>query len=188
MSDKVASGSVLSATRPSEQQAGHASPGDLIPLFQNLEIEMGPAERILKDAGAVTAGDLIPLLQRLQDAYGYLPPKVLIEVSERTGIPISRMYGVITFYTQFSLVPRGRHTVRCCCGTACHVRGCKEVAEAILSDLGVEEGGTTTDQRFTFESVACLGTCFLAPVMMVDDEYFGLLTPAKAKAVLATFT
>ena len=188
MSNKTAVESGLAAAGVSDQPAGRASPGDLISLFQNLEIEMAPAERILKEAGTVTSGDLIPLLQKLQDAYGYLPPKVLIEVSECTGIPISRMYGVITFYTQFSIVPRGRHTVRCCCGTACHVRGCKEVAEAILSDLGVEEGGTTTDQRFTFESVACLGTCFLAPVMMVDNEYFGLLTPAKAKAVLATFT
>jgi NADH-quinone oxidoreductase subunit E len=98
------------------------------------------------------------------------------------------MYGVITFYAQFSMTPRGRHTVRCCCGTACHVRGCKEVSEAILRDLGVEEGGTTTDLRFTVEGVACLGTCFLAPVMMVDDQYFGLLTPAKARDVLKAFS
>ena len=151
-------------------------------------LDMAPAERILEQAAPVQSGDLIPLLQRLQAAYGYLPPDVLTAVSERTGIPTSRMYGVITFYAQFSMTPRGRHTVRCCCGTACHVRGCTEVAEAILRDLGVEDGGTTTDQRFTFESVACLGTCFLAPVMMVDDQYFGLLTPAKARAVLATFT
>lgn len=151
-------------------------------------IDLAPAERILKEAGPVTPGDLIPLLQKLQEAYGYLPPEVLKDVSERTGIPTSRMYGVITFYAQFSTVPRGRHTIRCCCGTACHVRGCKEVAETILRDLGVEVGGTTTDQRFTVENVACLGTCFLAPVIMVDNEYFGMLTPVKAREVLATFS
>ena len=151
-------------------------------------VDLAPAEKVLIEAGHVTAGDLIPLLQKLQDAYGYLPPDVLKEVSERTGIPTSRMYGVITFYAQFSITPRGRHTIRCCCGTACHVRGCDEVAEAILRDLGVEVGGTTTDQRFTVENVACLGTCFLAPVMMVDNEYFGLLTPMKAREVLATFS
>ena len=145
------------------------------------------AEQILAGAGRIAPEDLIPLLQRLQVAYGYLPPEVLMEVSERTGIPTSRMYGVITFYAQFSITPRGRHTVRCCRGTACHVRGSKEVAEAILHELDVEEGGTTADRRFTFESVACLGTCFLAPVMMIDNEYFGLLTPAKARAILKKF-
>ena len=150
--------------------------------------DMAPAERVLKRFGSVQAGDLIPLLQGLQAAYGYLPPPVLVEVSERTGIPASRMYGVITFYSQFSITPRGRHTVRCCSGTACHVRGSKEVAEAILREINVEEGGTSADGRFTFESVACLGTCFLAPVMMVDNEYFGSLTPAKARAILKKFT
>jgi len=151
-------------------------------------VDMAPAERILQQAGRVEPNDLIPLLQRIQGAYGYLPPEVLMEISERIGIPTSRMYGVITFYAQFSITPRGRHMIRCCCGTACHVRGCSEVAEAILRDLGVEDGGTTTDLRFTFEGVACLGTCFLAPVMMVDDQYYGLLTPAKARSVLAAFS
>jgi NADH:ubiquinone oxidoreductase subunit E len=150
-------------------------------------VDLAPAERILKKWGPVTGSDLIPLLQSLQDAYGYLPPDVLLDVSERTGIPTSRMYGVITFYAQFSITPRGKHTVRCCSGTACHVKGCKAVAEAILHELDVEEGGTTADRLFTFESVACLGTCFLAPVMMVDNEYFGLLTPAKARATLRKF-
>jgi NADH-quinone oxidoreductase subunit E len=150
-------------------------------------LDMAPAERILQQAGNVTPGDLIPLLQNLQAAYGYLPPAILAEVSERTGIPTSRMYGVTSFYAQFSITPRGRHTIRCCCGTACHVRGCKDVSDAILRDLGVEEGGTTTDMRFTVEGVACLGTCFLAPVMMVDDQYFGLLTASKARDILKTF-
>lgn len=150
-------------------------------------VDMSLAEEILGQMGTVDSGDLIPLLQKLQDAYGYLPAEVLTEVSERTKIPVSRMYGVITFYAQFSITPRGRHTIRCCTGTACHVRGSKELVEAVLHEIGVEDSGTTTDGRFTFEAVACLGTCFLAPVMMVDDEYFGSLTPAKARSILKNY-
>nr|WP_320130948.1 NADH-quinone oxidoreductase subunit NuoE [uncultured Holophaga sp.] len=152
-----------------------------------LASELAKAEVILADMAPVQEGDLIPLLQRLQDAYGYLPKEILAEVSERTCIPLSRMYGVITFYTQFSTTPRGRHTIRCCTGTACHVRGAKGVAEAMLHEIDVEVGGTTTDGRFTFENVACLGTCFLAPVVMVDDEYYGQLTPAKARALVKNY-
>ena len=152
------------------------------------EVDFRPAEQVLGKMGPVRPGDLIPLLQNLQEAYGYLPPEVLTEVSQRTGIPTSRMYGVITFYAQFSIKPRGRHTVRCCTGTACHVRGGKEIGESVRHELDVEEGGTTADRRFTVESVACLGTCFLAPVMMVDNEYFGMLTPAKARAALRKFS
>ena len=148
---------------------------------------MTAAEQILTRLGPVQAGDLIPLLQSLQSAYGYLPSAVLAEVSERTGIPTSRMYGVISFYAQFSMQPRGRHTIRLCCGTACHVRGCKGVADALLDHLGIAEGGTTADGRFTVESVACLGTCFLAPVMMVNHEYFGLLTSSQAQKILKQF-
>lgn len=133
-------------------------------------------------------GDLIPLLQQIQDEYGYLPMEVLENLSQRTGIPTSRMYGVITFYAQFSLTPRGRYTVRCCRGTACYVRGSKAVRDAVAGALGVEEGETGEDHRFSFETVACLGTCFLAPVMMVNEQYYGLLTPEKATSVLSTYT
>jgi len=150
--------------------------------------DLGPAEAILARMRPVGAGDLITLLQQLQEAYGYLPADVLHEVSARTGIPLSRMFGVITFYSQFSTMPRGRHTIRVCSGTACHVRNSKEVVAAIHHEIGVEESGTTTDGRFTFETVACLGTCFLAPVMMVNDEYFGSLTAATARAILKNYT
>ena len=149
--------------------------------------DLKPADKILHDAGRAQPGDLIPILQKIQEAYGYLPAEVLKEVSERTGIPTSRMYGVITFYSQFSLKPRGRHTIKCCRGTACHVRGGKAVLEAIMRELQVDEGETTADRRFTFEPVACLGTCFLAPVIMVDDHYFGLLTPESAVNTLKKF-
>ena len=135
----------------------------------------------------VREGDIIPLLQRLQDEYGYLPRDVILAVAQRTGLPASRIYGVATFYAQFHLKPRGRHTIRCCRGTACHVKGSKDIAEAIKRALGVDEGGTTADGRFTFETVACLGTCFLAPVIMVNDDYYGSVTQAQVKKALAKY-
>jgi NADH-quinone oxidoreductase subunit E len=147
-------------------------------------LDVGPAERVLEAMAPVSSGDIIPLLQRLQEAYGYVPRDIVLEVCERTGLPASRVFGVATFYEQFHLEPRGRHLVRCCRGTACHVKGAKNIAGAIARALGVGEGGTTPDRRFTFETVACLGTCFLAPVVMVDDDYFGQVAPAKIRRIL----
>jgi NADH-quinone oxidoreductase subunit E len=128
--------------------------------------------------------NLIPVLQDVQDAYGYLPADVLALISRRTGIPMARMFGVITFYSQFHLKPRGRHTVRCCQGTACHVKGSRSVGDAIAENLGVEEGGTTSDGRFTYETVQCLGTCFLAPVVMVNEDYHGNLARESVGRIL----
>jgi NADH-quinone oxidoreductase subunit E len=107
-----------------------------------------------------------------------------MELSRRTSIPASQIYGVATFYEQFYLEPHGRHTIRCCRGTACHVRGGHGLIEAISNELGVEDGHTTEDRRFTFETVACLGTCFLAPVIMVDDEYYGNVTTRMVKGIV----
>jgi len=136
----------------------------------------------------VREGDIIPLLQRLQDEYGYLPREVILEVARETGLPASRVYGVATFYAQFRLHQSGRHIVRCCRGTACHVKGGKKIAEAVKGALGVEEGATTPEFRFTFETVACLGTCFLAPVMMVNNDYFGRMTPSRVKPILERYS
>ncbi|MBI9106004.1 MAG: NADH-quinone oxidoreductase subunit NuoE [Spirochaetales bacterium] len=130
---------------------------------------------------------LIPILQKLQEAYGYLPVPVLKWVSGQTGIPTSRMHGVITFYTQFHTKPHGRHTVRICEGTACHVKGSPRISERISKELEIEPGATTKDMRFTFEIVACMGTCFLAPVMMVDEDYYGQLKPDKIKSILEKY-
>jgi len=159
------------------------------------EFDLSVAEGILarlgwtdrRDDGRDIAGQLIPLLQQLQDAYGYLPPPVLTWVSRCTGIPTSRMYGVITFYSQFYTEPHGKHTIRCCQGTACHVKGGRRIAEAIGQALDVDEGCTTEDMLFTFETVACLGTCFLAPVMMVDSDYYGQLTPDRIAPILQKY-
>lgn len=144
-------------------------------------------ERILASRPDAGAGDIIPILQEIQKAYGYLPPSVLMAMSSQTGIPASRMYGVVTFYEQFYLEPRGRHTIRCCRGTACHIKGGREIINTVSRALGVEPGDTTQDMLFTFETVACLGTCFLAPVVMIDNDYYGHLTPNKIKGILQRY-
>ena len=146
---------------------------------------LGEILESMPDAGQT---DLIPLLQEIQNAYGYLPKPILMEMSRRTGIEASGIYGVATFYEQFYLEPRGRHTVKCCCGTACHVKGGTGIAEAIRGALGVEPGETTEDMCFTFETVACLGTCFLAPVIMVNNDYYGNLSARKIKKILEKYT
>ncbi|MCL2843755.1 MAG: NADH-quinone oxidoreductase subunit NuoE [Oscillospiraceae bacterium] len=133
------------------------------------------------------AGDrsqLIPLLQQLQDAYGYLPEDVIARLSQRTGIFVSSIMGVATFYSQFRLEPVGKHVVKICFGTACHVIGAENIADAICHELGITLGGTTEDRQFTVESVACIGCCSLAPVIMIDDETHGRLTPETARAVI----
>ncbi|PKM83372.1 MAG: NADH-quinone oxidoreductase subunit NuoE [Firmicutes bacterium HGW-Firmicutes-14] len=122
-------------------------------------------------------GALIPVLQAAQDIYGYLPAEVLKEISAQLKIPLSKIYGVVTFYAQFHLNPRGRNIIRVCLGTACHVRGGAKISEAVTKAVGIKDGETTEDLRYTFESVACLGACGLAPVMMVNDDTHGRLTP-----------
>jgi len=132
-------------------------------------------------------GSLIPLLQRVQAQLGYLPPAVMERIAERAGVSAARVFGVASFYSQFRLEPVGRHIIRVCQGTACHVQGAVAIAEAICDELGVEEGGTTGDGRFTVEPVACLGCCSLAPVIMIDEETFGRLTPDEARRVVREF-
>jgi len=130
------------------------------------------------------AGALIPVLQEVQSVYGYLPEEALKRVGQTLRVPMSRIYGVVTFYAQFYLTPRGQHTIKCCQGTACHVRGGKGVLEALERELKVAPGQTTDDLKFSLETVACVGTCFLAPVMMIGEDYYGKLTPNTAvKAV-----
>ena len=132
-------------------------------------------------------GALIPVLQAAQNIYGYLPAEVLKEISAKLNIPVSKIYGVVTFYAQFHLNPRGRNIVRVCLGTACHVRGGAKIAEAVTKAIGVADGETTEDLRYTFESVACLGACGLAPVLMVNEDTHGRLTPDKVVGLLEKY-
>jgi NADH-quinone oxidoreductase subunit E len=138
--------------------------------------DLGPLNEILEEFKG-QKGAVIPVLQRTQDAYGYLPREILAEISRKTSIPISRLYGVATFYAQFHLTRRGRHMVRVCDGTACHVRGAPKNIEAIEKNLNVAPGDTTPDYKYTLELVYCLGSCGLAPVAVVDDKVYGRLVP-----------
>ena len=130
---------------------------------------------------------LITMIQETQEVYGYLPEVVLARLSREAKIPLSRIYGVVTFYSQFYLTQRGRQTVRVCQGTACHVQGCESIITAVKGAVGIGIGETTDDLQFSLETVACLGTCFLAPVMMVDHSYYGKLDPQKVKAILQSY-
>ncbi len=150
-------------------------------------LDISILEDILSAFTEITSNDLIPILQKIQDGYGYLPKDVVMEMSERTGIAASQIYGVATFYEQFHLEPHGKHTVRCCRGTACHVKGGKSMIKTISRELDVEEGETTEDMEFTFETVACLGACALSPVMVIDGNYYGMMTKQKAKDILNSF-
>lgn len=129
-------------------------------------------------------GSIIPLLQGTQAIYGYIPKLAFEKISKETGIEVSDMYGVATFYAQFRLSPVGKHIVKVCHGTACHVQNASKISESLEEALKVEDGGTTEDRLFTLESVACLGCCSLAPVMMIGDETYGKLTGAEAVKIV----
>ena len=147
-------------------------------------LDTKPLDGILASMPDAGPNDLVPILQQVQKAYGYLPKPILMTVSDRTGISASRIYGVATFYEQFHLVPHGRHTVRCCRGTACHVKGGHNIIKTLKRTLGIEPGETTDDMEFTFETVACLGACALAPVMVVDGTYYGKMSYRKVGLVV----
>ena len=129
-------------------------------------------------------GSLISVLQGIQEMYGYLPRPVLEYMAERMGMKKARIYGVATFYAQFRLTPVGKHLILLCQGTACHVNGADKIETALCDELRVEMGGTTADRLFTLTEAACLGCCSLAPVMMIDGQAYGPLTPDKAREVI----
>lgn len=131
-----------------------------------------------------TPGELIPLLQSAQEHFGYIPRRAIRYISEVSKTPESKIYGVVTFYSQFRLQPMGKNVLRVCTGTACHVANSGVVLDTVQDELGVEVGGTTEDGVFTLFSVACIGCCSLAPVMMVNNDTKGKLTPAGARKVV----
>ncbi len=132
-------------------------------------------------------GALIPLLQSAQDSYGYIPEKVIHYISELTGTPAADIYGVITFYAQFRLKPLGKNLIRICEGTACHVNGAKSVLSILQDELGISVDETTDDGLFTLQSVACLGCCSLAPVMVINNDTHGNLTVDKVKKIIKKY-
>jgi NADH-quinone oxidoreductase subunit E len=133
------------------------------------------------------SGSLIPLLQSAQDSYGYIPEKVIYYISELVGIPAAEIYGVITFYAQFRLKPLGKNLIRVCEGTACHVNGAKNIRAVLQDELGISVGETTDDGLFSLQSVACLGCCSLAPVMMINGDTHGSLTTEKVKKIIKKY-
>jgi NADH-quinone oxidoreductase subunit E len=147
-------------------------------IQEPITLDLAPLDDILDKYGG-QKGALIPILQQAQEVYGYLPPEVLEEISRRTGVSLSRIYGVATFYAQFYLTKRGRHVIRVCDGTACHVRGAAKIVDALGNELHILPGHTTDDYRVTYEVVYCLGSCGLAPVAVVDEHVEGRLTPQQ---------
>ena len=129
-------------------------------------------------------GSLITVLQAIQEAYGYLPRESLVEVAAGLGVTQSQVYGVATFYAQFYLERRGRHVVKTCDGTACHVRGGNRLIETVTKELGIGPGETSPDYSFTYEVVYCLGSCGLSPVAVIDGQVIGRLTPVRLTQIL----
>jgi len=143
--------------------------------------------RQILDRHAGQEGAVIPVLQDLQRTFGYLPRRALRYAARRLRRPVSELIGVATFYSQFRFAPVGRHIVRVCHGTACHVAGAEHISQVLHDELGIEEGGTTADGLFTLEQVACLGCCSLAPVMMIDETTYGRLDRQAVGKILGRY-
>jgi len=140
------------------------------------------------DAHEGRPGDLIEVLHQVQEMLGYIPAETQKYIAQTLDVPISRVFGVVTFYHFFSIHPRGDHTIKACLGTACYVRGArKRVLEAIKEILGIVPGETTSDRKFSLDMVRCLGACGLAPAAMIDDKVVGRLTPAKLRSILREY-
>jgi len=133
------------------------------------------------------AGGLIPVLEQAQELLEYLPVPIQQKIAEGMNLPLSRVYGVVTFYSFFTMTPRGKHTCRVCLGTACYVRGGKTIHENLQKALGVTEGETTPDRLYTYETVRCLGACGLGPVVVMDDDVHGRVKPNKVKDLLKQY-
>lgn len=159
---------------------------EAVEQVEEQEIDLGPANEIL-DKFVGMQGALMPALQAIQESYGYIPEPTVHLTAERLNVYTSQIYGVLTFYAQFHLEPRGKYIVRVCMGTACHVKGAGRIADVIKDQLGVGHAETTDDLKFTAEYVACIGACGMAPVIMVNDDTFGSLTVKKVDEVIAKY-
>jgi len=129
-------------------------------------------------------GDLIPILQEVQTNFGFLPDETMQGIAKFLRLSEGTIYGVSTFYAQFKFTPVGRHTIKVCRGTACHVRGVNRILSEVETQLGIKPGGTTSDLEYSLETIACFGSCALAPVMVVDETVYGKMTPERVKKIL----
>jgi NADH:ubiquinone oxidoreductase subunit E len=157
---------------------------DLEALNPDLNAEVMARVDEIVDHHRGRPGGLIPVLEECQGITGYLPAELLDYISDRLGVPGSTIYGVVTFYSFFSMIPKGRHTVKVCMGTACYVRGIGEVINRLKSQFSLQVGGTTADRRFSLEAVRCLGACGLAPVVVVDHDTHGGVMPDRIVDIL----
>jgi NADH-quinone oxidoreductase subunit E len=147
------------------------------------EIDLAAANHII-DKYLTLHGNLMPVLQGIQEEYGYVPKPTIALVAERLNVYPSQIFGVLTFYAQFHLKPRGRFIIRVCVGTACHVQGASRIVETFFDKLHIGHAETSADLRYTFEKVACLGACGMAPLAMVNDATFGSMTVQKVGQIL----
>jgi len=152
-------------------------------------VEVIPPEELEKldsiiDRYEGRANYIIPALKEAQEMYGYLPLEVQLKLAEGLNVSPSHVYGVVTFYSFFTITPRGRHTVRLCLGTACYVKGSKEILQIMIKQVGLNVGETSADGRFTLEAVRCLGACGLAPVMLIGEDTHGNINPNDTLKIL----
>ncbi len=150
-----------------------------------MELEPSELAEVIEAHGPESS--LISVLEAIQAHYRYLPREALVLVSQHLGVPLSQVFSVATFYSAFSLKPRGKHLVSVCMGTACHVRGSGRVLEQVQKRLKVKPGETTADREFTLETVNCLGACALGPTMVIEGEYFGQVSPSKVEPALRKY-
>lgn len=132
-------------------------------------------------------GSLMAILHKAQGVFGYLPEEIQIMISKETGISVAEIYGVVTFYSQFSLVPKGENEISVCLGTACYVRGAQKILEEVQEELDISVGETTKDLKFSLEPTRCIGACGLAPVMTVNDDVYGRLVPEDIKGIIEKY-
>lgn len=143
--------------------------------------------KVFKNYTAKDKSNLIALLQDVQEVYGYLPESALLDVASFVGMPLSGVYGVATFYNQFRLTPLGKNVIRVCRGTACHVKNSSNILFALETELGIHAGETSRDKIFTIETVACIGACSIAPVISINEDYYGRLTVKEIPKILKKY-
>jgi NADP-reducing hydrogenase subunit HndA len=146
-------------------------------------------QQLLESIGALKGekGSLITILQKAQDIYGYLPIEVQTIIAGETGVPLEEIYGVVTFYAQFSLNPKGQYKISCCLGTACYVKGAGEFYQKLSDELGISNGECTPDAKFSLEACRCIGACGLAPVLTVNEDVYGRLTAEEVDKIIAAY-
>ncbi len=154
------------------------------PDHPDITDEMWDKINTIIKTGRNKPGALITVLRECQDVVGYLPSELLIHIGQGLNVPKSQVFGVVTFYSLFSLEPKGRHTIKICLGTACYVKGIKEIMDGVSKDFEVPEGGTSDNKRFSMEAIRCLGACGLAPVLVVDQDIHGNLLPKEVFGII----